>query len=52
MSAAFTHDTTQALASLAELASLDAELVLPGHGEPFAGDINDAVLLAQQAGPC
>jgi glyoxylase-like metal-dependent hydrolase (beta-lactamase superfamily II) len=48
--AAFTHDTTQALASLESLASLDAGLVLPGHGNPYKHGISQAVRQARQAG--
>jgi glyoxylase-like metal-dependent hydrolase (beta-lactamase superfamily II) len=43
-------DNTQALASLDTLASLRARVVLPGHGDPFTGDINDAVEAARSAG--
>ena len=49
---AFTHDTAQALSSLSALASLDANLVLPGHGDPFEGGVGEAVQRAQQAGAC
>jgi glyoxylase-like metal-dependent hydrolase (beta-lactamase superfamily II) len=38
----FTHDTAQAQASLQALTSLDAGVVLPGHGDPFHGAIADA----------
>lgn len=50
--AAFTHDTAQALVSLESLASLDAGLVLPGHGDPYEGGISEAVRQAQRAGIC
>jgi glyoxylase-like metal-dependent hydrolase (beta-lactamase superfamily II) len=33
----FSDDTARAQASLTALASLDASLVLPGHGDPFHG---------------
>jgi glyoxylase-like metal-dependent hydrolase (beta-lactamase superfamily II) len=33
----FYSDRNQAIASLARLESLDATVVLPGHGEPYAG---------------
>lgn len=52
VSAAFTHDTAQALASLESLASLDAGLVLPGHGDPREAGIGEAVRQAQRAGTC
>jgi glyoxylase-like metal-dependent hydrolase (beta-lactamase superfamily II) len=45
----FTHDTAQARASLEALTSVDAGLVLPGHGEPFRGPVADAVAQAQLA---
>jgi glyoxylase-like metal-dependent hydrolase (beta-lactamase superfamily II) len=45
----FTHDTAQAKASLKALTSLDAGLVLPGHGDPFHGPIADAAAQAQHA---
>jgi glyoxylase-like metal-dependent hydrolase (beta-lactamase superfamily II) len=43
----FTHDTTQARASPEALTSLDAGLVLPGHGDPFHGAVADAVTQAR-----
>jgi glyoxylase-like metal-dependent hydrolase (beta-lactamase superfamily II) len=45
----FTHDTAQARASLEALTSLDAGLVLPGHGDPFHGAVADAVAQARNA---
>jgi hypothetical protein len=45
----FTHDTAQAQASLQALTSLDAGVVLPGHGDPFHGAIADAVTQALHA---
>ena len=50
VNAGFTHDTAQALDSLEALAGLDAEVVLPGHGEPFTGGVSEAVRLARLAG--
>ena len=43
-------DNNQAMASLDMLATLRARVVLPGHGDPFAGDIKDAVDAAKEAG--
>ncbi|GAA4028450.1 MBL fold metallo-hydrolase [Streptomyces plumbiresistens] len=43
----FTHDTAQARTSLEALTSLDAGLLLPGHGDPFHGDVTDAVAQAR-----
>ena len=50
VNAGFTHDTAQALGSLEALPGLDAEVVLPGHGEPFTGGVSEAVRLARLAG--
>ena len=46
----FTHDSTAALASLDRLAQLPANLLLPGHGEPFPGGPQAAVEQARRAG--
>jgi glyoxylase-like metal-dependent hydrolase (beta-lactamase superfamily II) len=43
-------DTAQALASLDTLADLRARVVLPGHGDPFVGDVRAAVEAAKSAG--
>lgn len=45
----FTHNTAQARESLKVLATVEAELVLPGHGDPFHGPVADAVAQAQHA---
>jgi hypothetical protein len=50
VSRAFTHDSRAALASLAALDTIDATLLLPGHGEPFAGKPADAAAQARSAG--
>jgi glyoxylase-like metal-dependent hydrolase (beta-lactamase superfamily II) len=47
---AFTHDGAGALASLDRLADLPATLVLPGHGDPFAGTPGAAAEEALRAG--
>lgn len=47
--APFCADRQEALASLARLEPLDARLVLPGHGEPFAGGAAEAVRLVRDA---
>jgi glyoxylase-like metal-dependent hydrolase (beta-lactamase superfamily II) len=49
-SRAFTHDSRAALASLTTLDTIDAALLLPGHGEPFAGTPADAAAQARNAG--
>jgi glyoxylase-like metal-dependent hydrolase (beta-lactamase superfamily II) len=43
-------DNPTAMSSLDTLASLRARVVLPGHGDPFTGDIKDAVSAAKEAG--
>lgn len=48
--AAFSSDPAAARASLSRLEGIDAELVLPGHGEPFLGTPAQAVALARDAG--
>jgi glyoxylase-like metal-dependent hydrolase (beta-lactamase superfamily II) len=45
--APFTADATQAVESLRRLEGLDARLVLPGHGEPWLGGIDEAVRLVR-----
>ncbi|GGC78585.1 MBL fold metallo-hydrolase [Tersicoccus solisilvae] len=47
VSAAATADTRQALASLDAIAALDADIALPGHGDPFRGRVADAVATAR-----
>ncbi len=43
----FRTDRAQAIASLARLEGLPATIVLPGHGEPFAGSPAEAVAQAR-----
>jgi glyoxylase-like metal-dependent hydrolase (beta-lactamase superfamily II) len=45
--APFTADPDQALASLARLEPIGAELVLPGHGQAWTGGIAEAVQLVR-----
>jgi glyoxylase-like metal-dependent hydrolase (beta-lactamase superfamily II) len=47
---ALTQDSGEAVRSLGRLAEEQAELVLPGHGEPWAGGAAEAARLAQLAG--
>jgi glyoxylase-like metal-dependent hydrolase (beta-lactamase superfamily II) len=47
--AAFSSDPAGARGSLARLEGLSAELILPGHGEPFRGTPSQAVALAREA---
>ena len=44
-----TWDASAARASLDRLAELDADLMLPGHGEPFAGPVAQAASAARDA---
>ena len=50
VSRAFTHDSRSALASLTTLDTINAGLLLPGHGEPFTGTATDAATQARSAG--
>ena len=44
-------DTPQALASLANLAGIKADMLLPGHGEPWTAGVDEASREARSAGP-
>ena len=46
--APFTADASQAVASLARVEDLAAELVLPGHGDPWTGGVHEAVRQVRQ----
>ncbi|GAA2692914.1 MBL fold metallo-hydrolase [Actinoplanes palleronii] len=46
----FTHDSAAALGALDRLAEVPAELLLPGHGEPFTGSPQAAADQARRAG--
>lgn len=47
---AFNEDSNQALASLARLEGLAADVLLPGHGPPWSGGIAAAVATARASG--
>jgi len=47
--APFTADPKRALESLARIESVDVEVVLPGHGDPWKGGAQEAVRLARAA---
>lgn len=49
--APFTHDPETALASLARWNGVDARWVLPGHGYPWDGGVEDAVARIREAAP-
>jgi glyoxylase-like metal-dependent hydrolase (beta-lactamase superfamily II) len=44
-------DTPQALASLANLTGIKADVLLPGHGESWTGGVGEAIRQARAAGP-
>jgi glyoxylase-like metal-dependent hydrolase (beta-lactamase superfamily II) len=50
MPSAFNRDTPEALRSLAVLENVQADVMLPGHGDPFTGGPAEAVRLARAAG--
>lgn len=50
MPSGFNHDTPQALASLAALSGVSADVVLPGHGEPWRDGVAAALDAARAAG--
>jgi glyoxylase-like metal-dependent hydrolase (beta-lactamase superfamily II) len=49
MVAPFTADPVEAVASLARLDGLDAQWVLPGHGQPWTGGVAEAVRIVRSA---
>jgi glyoxylase-like metal-dependent hydrolase (beta-lactamase superfamily II) len=46
--APFTADAAEAVASLSRLEGIPADLVLPGHGDPWTGGIDEAVRPVRQ----
>lgn len=50
VSGAATKDTKLALASLSRIEELDAQTLLPGHGEPWTNGTREAVRAARAAG--
>jgi glyoxylase-like metal-dependent hydrolase (beta-lactamase superfamily II) len=51
MPSGLNHDTPQALRSLTALEGIAADVVLPGHGEPWTDGTAQALRLARAAGP-
>jgi glyoxylase-like metal-dependent hydrolase (beta-lactamase superfamily II) len=51
MPSALNRDTPQALRSLGVLDSIPADVLLPGHGEPWTEGAAEAARLARVAGP-
>lgn len=50
MPGSFNKNSIEALESLNELAGSRAELILPGHGEPWRGPVGAAIALAHRTG--
>ena len=51
MIAPFSADPAQALASLERLEGIEAQWVLPGHGQPWTGGVAEAIRRVRAAGP-
>ena len=51
MPSAFNENSAQAMASLERLAGIRADVLLPGHGEPWRTGTEAALRLAREAGP-
>jgi glyoxylase-like metal-dependent hydrolase (beta-lactamase superfamily II) len=51
MPSGLNQDTDRALASLAVLDGIPADVVLPGHGDPWTGGATEAARRARAAGP-
>jgi glyoxylase-like metal-dependent hydrolase (beta-lactamase superfamily II) len=47
--APFTADATQALESLKRIEGVSSDLVLPGHGDPWTGGVEEAVRLVRES---
>jgi len=50
MPSGLNEDTDQAMASLDALLAIEADLLLPGHGDPWTEGVAEAVRLAKAAG--
>lgn len=51
MPAGLNEDSAGALRSLDALVGVPADILLPGHGDPWTGEMSEAVRLAREAGP-
>ena len=47
----FNENSSLALQSLSEIEGSSAEMILPGHGEPWSGSVADAIAEARAVGP-
>ncbi len=47
--APFTADAAQAVESLARIQDMSSDLVLPGHGDPWTGGVEEAVRLVRES---
>jgi glyoxylase-like metal-dependent hydrolase (beta-lactamase superfamily II) len=50
MPSGLNQDSRQALRSLDALAGTGADLILPGHGDPWEGEVSEAVRVAREQG--
>jgi glyoxylase-like metal-dependent hydrolase (beta-lactamase superfamily II) len=50
MPSGLNRDSAQALRSLDALSGTGADLILPGHGDPWQGEVSDAVRMAREQG--
>ncbi|GMQ86526.1 MAG: MBL fold metallo-hydrolase [Acidimicrobiia bacterium] len=51
MPGSFNWSSEKCLDSLSPLEGIEADLILPGHGEPWSGSVSDAITAARQVGP-
>jgi glyoxylase-like metal-dependent hydrolase (beta-lactamase superfamily II) len=47
--APFTADAAQAVESLTRIEDVSSDLVLPGHGDPWTGGVEEAVRLVRES---
>jgi len=47
--APFTADAAQAVESLRRIEDVSSDLVLPGHGDPWTGGVEEAVRLVRES---
>ena len=49
--APFGSDLPRALESLERLDDIEADIVLPGHGQPWTGGVSEAIRLIREGAP-